>query len=80
MTKNRVLIVEDEISIAKMINMNLKVANYDTVMFHDGDEAAKALEEEHDYDIALLDQTKREKNAFILYYSRRNRPAPPEIA
>ena len=41
MTKNRVLIVEDEISIAKMINMNLKVANYDTVMFHDGDEAAK---------------------------------------
>lgn len=55
MSKNRVLIVEDEISIAKMINMNLKVANYDTVMFHDGDEAAKALEEEHDYDIALLD-------------------------
>ena len=55
MSKNRVLIVEDEISIAKMINMNLKVANYDTAMFHDGAEAAKALEEEHDYDIALLD-------------------------
>lgn len=55
MSKNRVLIVEDEISIAKMINMNLKVANYDTVMFHDGGKAAKALEEEHDYDIALLD-------------------------
>lgn len=39
MSKNRVLIVEDEISIAKMINMNLKVANYDTVMFHDGAKA-----------------------------------------
>ena len=39
MSKNRVLIVEDEISIAKVINMNLKVANYDTVMFHDGAKA-----------------------------------------
>lgn len=55
MSKNRVLIVEDEVSIAKMINMNLKVANYDTAMFHDGLEAARALEKEHDYDIALLD-------------------------
>ncbi len=55
MSKSRVLIVEDEISIAKMITMNLKVANYETVMFHDGLEAAQALEEEHDYDIALLD-------------------------
>jgi len=55
MSKSRVLIVEDEISIAKMITMNLKVANYETVMFHDGLEAAEALREEHDYDIALLD-------------------------
>lgn len=38
--KNKVLIVEDEISIAKMIGMNLNVAGYDTVMFHDGREAA----------------------------------------
>lgn len=55
MAQNRVLIIEDEISIAKMIAMNLKVAGYDTVMFHNGGEAAKALEEEHSYDIALLD-------------------------
>lgn len=55
MAQNRVLIIEDEISIAKMIAMNLKVAGYDTVMFHDGKEAAEALEEEHSYDIALLD-------------------------
>lgn len=55
MAQSRVLIVEDEISIAKMIVMNLKVAGYETVMFHDGVEASKALEQEHAYDIALLD-------------------------
>lgn len=55
MVKNRVLIVEDEVSIAKMISMNLKVAGYDTVMFHDGGDAAEALEGDHAYDIALLD-------------------------
>lgn len=55
MSQTRVLIIEDEISIAKMIAMNLKVAGYETIMFHDGKEAAEALEEEHAYDIALLD-------------------------
>lgn len=55
MSHPKVLIVEDEISIARMIAMNLKVAGYETVMFHDGKEAADALEEEHAYDIALLD-------------------------
>lgn len=55
MAKNRVLIVEDEIAIAKMIAMNLKVAGYDIVMFQDGKEAAESLESDHSYDIALLD-------------------------
>lgn len=55
MTQGRVLIVEDEISIAKMIAMNLKVAGYDVTMFHDGGQAAEAVRENSDYDIALLD-------------------------
>lgn len=55
MTQGRVLIAEDEISIAKMIAMNLKVAGYDVTIFHDGGEAAETLREKHDYDIALLD-------------------------
>lgn len=55
MQKRRVLIVEDEEAIAKMISMNLKVADYDTVIFQDGQEANEALREEHDYDIAILD-------------------------
>lgn len=55
MQKRKVLIVEDEEAIAKMIAMNLKVANYDTTIFSDGQEASTALREKHDYDIAILD-------------------------
>ena len=55
MQKNRILIVEDETAIAKMIAMNLKVANYDVKTFEDGMEAAVSLQEDHAYDLALLD-------------------------
>ena len=55
MQKTRILIVEDETAIAKMIAMNLRVANYDAVIYEDGAEAAKGLEQDHAYDLALLD-------------------------
>lgn len=55
MSGYKILIVEDEISIARMISMNLKVANYETTLFSDGLEAKAALTERHDYDLALLD-------------------------
>ena len=55
MRKNRILIAEDEIAIAKMIAMNLEVAGYDTVIFYDGSEAADSLTDTQDYDLALLD-------------------------
>ncbi|MCM1498766.1 MAG: response regulator transcription factor [Clostridium sp.] len=51
----KVLVVEDEIAIAKMISMNLRVANYDTTIYYDGREAFESLAMQHDYDIALLD-------------------------
>jgi len=53
--KNRILIVEDEEAIAKMISMNLKVSSYDTKIYSDGLEAAEALKEDSEYDLALLD-------------------------
>ncbi len=65
--QNRVLIVEDEISIAKMIAMNLKVAGYEAKMYHDGREAADALEEDHTYDIALLDVMLPGMDGFALF-------------
>lgn len=67
MEKNKVLIVEDEISIAKMIAMNLKVAGYDITMFHDGAEAAESIRGTHDYDIALLDVMLPGMDGFTLF-------------
>lgn len=51
----KILIVEDEEAIARMIAVNLECAGYETVVFHDGLEAAKSLEEESEYALALLD-------------------------
>lgn len=55
MAKNKILIVEDEEAIAKMIAMNLRVSNYETKIYLDGKEASDSLVENHDYDLALLD-------------------------
>lgn len=55
MIKNRILIVEDEEAIAKMISMNLKVSNYETQIYLDGMDAVNGLKEDHAYDLALLD-------------------------
>lgn len=55
MSKNKIIVVEDEEAIAKMIAMNLRVANYETTVFYDGGAAAQSLKENHDYDLALLD-------------------------
>lgn len=55
MSGSKILIVEDEEPIAKMIAMNLKVAGYEPTIFQDGQEACEALKEHHDYGLALLD-------------------------
>ena len=64
--KNRILIVEDEEAIAKMIAMNLEVSNYDTQIYYNGSEAEAALSQDHDYDLALLDVMLPGKNGFEL--------------
>lgn len=51
----RILIVEDEEAIARMIAVNLECSGYTTVVFHNGQEAAEALAEDSDYSLALLD-------------------------
>lgn len=53
--QKRILIVEDEEAIAKMIAMNLRVANMEPCIYYDGAEAASSLEEDHNYDLAVLD-------------------------
>lgn len=62
----RILIVEDEEPIAKMIAMNLRIANMEPVIFYDGAEAASALTKDSGYDLALLDVMVPGKDGFEL--------------
>ena len=62
----RILIVEDEEAIAKMIAMNLRVANMEPVIFYDGAEAELSLGSDHNYDLALLDVMVPGKDGFEL--------------
>ncbi len=51
---NRILIVEDEIAIAQLIEMSLSRVGYECSVVNDGLAAADFIEQ-HDYDIVLLD-------------------------
>lgn len=51
---NKILIVEDEIAIAEMIEMQLVQAGYDCTYVLDGEQAGMLLEEK-DFDLILLD-------------------------
>lgn len=62
----RILIVEDEEAIAKMIALNLRVANMEPVIFYDGTKAADSLDLDHNYDLALLDIMVPGKDGFEL--------------
>ena len=51
---NRILIVEDEITISQLIAVSLRRAGYDCTVANDGSTAADLIAE-HDFDLALLD-------------------------
>ena len=51
---NRILIVEDETAISRLIEMSLSRAGYDCTVANDGLTAANCIEE-NGYDLALLD-------------------------
>lgn len=55
MRKNRILIIEDDVSIADALALNFKYLGYDYRVFSDGREAADELKADHSYDLALLD-------------------------
>lgn len=76
MRKNRILIVEDDEAIARMVAMNLKVAGYDTRIFLDGLEAYEALPEDSNYDLALLDVMVPGMDGFALMSEMRKYDIP----
>ena len=55
MAKNRVLVVEDDRAIADGIAVNLQYSGYGYRVFDNGQRVVDSLDEDHSYDIALLD-------------------------
>lgn len=55
MTKNRLLVVEDDVDISEIIAMNLQYSGYDYVALDDGAKAAEYLKDDHAFDLAILD-------------------------
>ena len=52
---SRILIVEDDSAIANLLEINLKVAGYETAKAADGNTAETLLLENECFDLALLD-------------------------
>ena len=55
MARNRILVVEDDESISKVIQKNLTATGYAVAAYYDGAEAAKVVASDTDFDLALLD-------------------------
>lgn len=55
MARNRILIVEDDVSISKIIQKNLLSTGYAVLACFDGAEAKNILATDTDFDLALLD-------------------------
>ena len=52
---NRILVIEDELSISKMICMNLTISGYQTVAVQNGSDAADLIRADKEFDLALVD-------------------------
>lgn len=72
MAVNRILIVEDDPSIADTIALNLRYVGYDCSVFDNGSQAAASLEKDHAYDLALLDIMLPGMDGFELFSHMQN--------
>ena len=73
---SRILVVEDEEAICRMIAVNLEYSGYTPVVFGDGKEAADSLMIDHDYDLALLDVMLPGMDGFKLFEVVKSRGIP----
>ena len=64
--KYKILVIEDDRDISNLIRMNLETAGYETAAVYDGNEAAKRVREDSDYDLALLDLMLPGRDGFSL--------------
>lgn len=54
MNKTRILVADDDVAIAKFIQVNLKIRGYDVIVTNDGKHAVEAVEGNH-VDLMILD-------------------------
>ena len=64
--ENRILIIEDDVAIAQTLKLNLECAGYAVTSFDNGLTVWNALEQEHNYDLALLDMMLPGMDGFTL--------------
>lgn len=53
--ENRILVIEDDAAISQTLKLNLECAGYAVTAFDNGRTVWHSLEQEHNYDLALLD-------------------------
>ena len=75
---NRILIVEDEITISRLIAVSLRRAGYDCTVANDGSTAADLIAE-HDFDLALLDIMLPGMDGIEILKALRGNPATARI-
>lgn len=75
MTSQRILVVDDEAPMRKLLNGNLRTSGYQVLTAADGSEALKLIEE-HTLDLVLLDLNVPGPNGFqVLEWRRANLPS-----
>ena len=63
---NRILIIEDDTAISQVLQLNLECADYSVTTFDNGLTAWNMLQQNHDYDLALLDMMLPGMDGFTL--------------
>lgn len=72
---NKILIVEDDKTIAKLIQASLSISDYDSAIVHDGQTAYDVIMQQ-DFDLILLDIMLPEIDGFSLFDKVRSRNIP----
>ena len=67
MAVNRILMIEDDKGISDAVALHLQYSGYEFMVFDDGGAAALYLEQDHSFDIALLDIMLPGLDGFALY-------------
>lgn len=63
---NKIMVVEDDDAISDLIVNNLQYTGYEYAAFHNGNDAALSLEQDHSFDLAILDIMLPGKDGFEL--------------